>query len=51
MIRFRAEPPAEKPAENATAKPQKPATKTKTAKSAAKEDLLDLAAESQDDKD
>lgn len=51
MIRFRAEPPAEKPEENATAKPEKAAKKIKAAKSSAKEDMLDLAAEAQDDKD
>jgi len=51
MIRFRAEPPAEKPAATATAKPEKAEKKIKAEKSSAKEDLLDLSTEAQNDKD
>ena len=51
MIRFKAAPPAEKPAATAAAKSAKPAPKTKAAKTPAGEDLLDLATEAKDDKD
>jgi hypothetical protein len=48
MIRFEAMPPAEKPVAKAAAKT---ATPTKAAKSAPEKNLLDLAADTQDDKD
>lgn len=53
MIRFKATP-AEKPADASASKPAKPAkaaSKAKTAKPAPKDDLLDLAPDTQDDKD
>jgi len=51
MIRFEAMPPAEKPVAKAAAKPTKTKPQSKAAKSAPEEDLLDLAADRQDDKD
>lgn len=51
MIRFRAEPPVEKPAAQAATKATKTAPKAKTSKSAPEEDLLDLASENEDEKD
>jgi hypothetical protein len=51
MIRFKATPPVEKPAAASDAKPAKAATKAKAAASKPKEDLLDLASDTQDDKD
>jgi hypothetical protein len=51
MIRFKAEPPAEKPAAAAAAKSAKTAPKAKAGKTAVGEDLLDLSAEAEDDKD
>ncbi|WP_417435206.1 hypothetical protein [Hoeflea sp.] len=51
MIRFKATPPAEKPATAAAAKPAKVAAKAKASAAKSKEDLLDLASDTQDDKD
>ncbi|WP_417417544.1 hypothetical protein [Hoeflea sp.] len=52
MIRFKATPPAEKPATAAAAaKPAKAAAKAKASAAKSKEDLLDLASDTQDDKD
>ncbi|MEM5494113.1 hypothetical protein [Hoeflea sp. AS16] len=51
MIRFKATPPAEKPATAAAAKPAKAAAKAKASVAKSKEDLLDLASDTQDDKD
>lgn len=50
MIRFRAEPPVEKPAAQAALKAAKTAPKAKATKTAPEEDLLDLGSEADDKK-